>query len=161
LSFVWTTFVFQILAFLILLYFLSKKAFGPLMGIMEKRRQLVAEQMASAEKNRKDAETLIAEQQAALQAARKDAYDIIEQSKTSAARQADDIVAQAKAEAARLKEDAVRDIEREKNKAVAALRAEVGAMSVAIATKIIEKQIDEASQQTLVDEYLKEVGGVQ
>jgi F-type H+-transporting ATPase subunit b len=32
-------------------------------------------------------------------------------------------------------------------------------MSVMIASKIIEKQVDEKSQQELVDRYLKEVGG--
>lgn len=60
-----------------------------------------------------------------------------------------------------MKEEAVRDIENEKNKAVAALRSQVSAMSVLIASKIIEKQIDEKSQEQLVEHYLKEVGGNQ
>ncbi|MNC34866.1 ATP synthase subunit b [compost metagenome] len=64
----------------------------------------------------------------------------------------------AKEEATRIKQDALRDIESEKNKAVAALKGQVGAMSVMIASKIIEKQIDEKSQQDLVEQYLKEVG---
>ena len=59
----------------------------------------------------------------------------------------------------RLKDEALKDIENEKNKAVAALRSQVGAMSVLIASKIIEKQIDEKSQEELVEHYLKEVGG--
>ncbi|NTX59019.1 ATP synthase F0 subunit B, partial [Myxococcus sp. CA039A] len=76
-------------------------------------------------------------------------------------KQAEDIIRQAKEEAARIKEEALRDIETEKNLAVAALRSQVSAMSVMIASKIIEKQIDEKSQEQLVEHYLKEVGGNQ
>lgn len=155
---VWSSFIIQILAFLLLYFLLSKFAFGPLFGIMEKRRQHVQEQLQTSERSRKEAEELLKQQKEALQQARKEAHEIIEQSRTTANRTAEDLLAQAKAEAARIKEEAVRDIENEKNKAVAALRSQVSAMSVLIASKIIEKQIDEKSQQELISHYLKEVG---
>jgi F-type H+-transporting ATPase subunit b len=154
----YTTFVIQLVAFGLLFWFLSKKAFGPLMGIMEKRRQLIEEQMDSAQKNRSDAERLIEEQKQALQQARKEAHDIIEQSKLTGSKQADEIVNAARAESERLKVEAVRDIETEKNKAVASLKAQVSGLSVLIASKIIEKQVDEQSQKQLVDQYLQDVG---
>ena len=71
------------------------------------------------------------------------------------------MIEQAKNEALRLKADAAREIENEKNKAVEALRSEVSSMSVAIASKIMEKELDEKDQSKLVDQYLKEVGGKQ
>lgn len=154
-----TTFLIQIIAFLILYALLQKFAFGPLFGIMEKRRQLVKDQIQTAENNRKQTEQLLEEQKQALQQTRKEANDIIEQARQSGSKQADDIIAAAREEAARLKDEALRDIENEKNKAVAALRSQVSAMSVMIASKIIEKQIDEKSQAELVEHYLKEVGG--
>jgi F-type H+-transporting ATPase subunit b len=157
-SFTWTTFVIQLIAFAFLYWFLSKKAFGPLMGIMEKRRQTIQEQLDSASTNRQDAERLIEEQKQALQQARKEAYDIIEQARLTGSRQADEIVEAARNESGRLKDEAIRDIESEKNKAVASLKAEVSGLSVLIASKIIEKQVDEQSQQQLVDQYLQEVG---
>ncbi len=125
---------------------------------MEKRQQFIADQIKSAESSRQQSEQFLAEQKQAIQDARKEAYEIIERAKLTSTKQADDIVEQAKAEAVRLKEEAVRDIESEKNKAVAALRSEVSAMSVLIASKIIEKQIDEKSQAELVNHYLKVVG---
>jgi len=158
LSLNWESTVFTLIAFLILYFLLSKYAFKPLFSIMEKRKELVMGQMQDAEENRKQASQLLEEQRAALQAARKDAYDIIEQAKTTGSKQADELIATAKSESNRLKEEAVRDIESEKNKAVAALRSQVSGMSVMIASKIIEKQIDEKSQEQLVAEYLKEVG---
>lgn len=157
-EFNFTTFGIQVVSFLILFWLLSKYAFGPLLSVMEKRKQLLKEQHETAENNRKQAEALLAEQKQAIQDARKEAYEIIDQAKLTSTRQADEIIEQAKSEAVRLKEGAVRDIESEKNKAVAALRSEVSAMSVMIASKIIEKQVDEKSQEQLVSNYLKEVG---
>ncbi|AEI38701.1 F0F1 ATP synthase subunit B [Paenibacillus mucilaginosus] len=156
-----TSFIFAIVSFAILMWLISKYAFGPLMGIMEQRRQLVLDQMNSAEQNRKQADSLLAEQKAALEQVRSEAKQIMEQARVTSGKQAEDIIAQAKAEAGRLKEEALRDIENEKNLAVAALRSQVSAMSVLIASKIIEKQIDEKSQEQLVEHYLKEVGGNQ
>ena len=157
-TFNWESTVFTLIAFIILYLLLSKYAFKPLFSVMEKRKELVMGQMQDAEENRKQASQLLEDQKAALQAARKDAYDIIEQAKTTGSKQADDLIATAKSESSRLKEEAIRDIESEKNKAVAALRSQVSGMSVMIASKIIEKQIDEKSQEQLVAEYLKEVG---
>jgi F-type H+-transporting ATPase subunit b len=154
----WSTFFIQLAAFLILFLLLKRYAFGPLLGIMEQRKELIQGQLDNAENSRNQAAQHLEEQKQALQQARKEAYDIIEQAKATSSKQADDIIVTAKTEASRLKDDAVKDIESEKNKAIAALRGEVGGMSVKIASKIIEKQIDEKSQEQLVSQYLKEVG---
>ena len=42
---------------------------------------------------------------------------------------------------------------------VEALRAQVGQLSVLIATKIIEKELDEEEQEKLIQEYVQESGG--
>ncbi|RKN78832.1 F0F1 ATP synthase subunit B [Paenibacillus ginsengarvi] len=156
---VYSTFFIQLAAFLILFLLLQKFAFKPLFGIMEKRKALVKEQLQTAEQNRTDAAKLLEEQKQAIQTARKEAYDMIEQAKVTSSRQADDIIRVAKEESARIKEEALKDIESEKNKAIATLRSQVSAMSVMIASKIIEKQLDEKSQQELINHYLNEVGG--
>jgi len=157
----WESFVFAIVAFLILYALLNKYAFGPLFGIMEQRRRMLSEQITSTEQNRREAEQLLAEQKQALQDVRKEAQEILEQARKTSGKQGDEIIEHAKAEATRLKDEALKDIENEKNKAIAALRSQVSAMSVMIASKIIEKQIDEKSQEQLIDQYLKEVGGNQ
>ena len=157
-SFYWTSTVFTIIAFGLLYLLLNKYAFGPLFSNMEKRRELIKEQMNAADNSRAAAEASLAEQKAALDAARKEAYGIIEQARATSTKQADDIIETAKNEAARLKNEALNDIESEKNKSISALRTEVGGISVQIASKIIEKQVDEKSQEEIVSKYLKEVG---
>ena len=158
-EFLWENFVIQIIAFLILYFLLQKYAFGPLFGIMEKRKQHIQEQLSTAEQNRKLAEQLLDEQKQAIEQARQEAYNMIEQAKSTSSKQADELIEQAKKEATRLKGEALQDIENEKNKAVAELRSQVSGMAVLIASKIVEKQVDETSQQVLIDKYLKEVGG--
>ena len=157
-AFQWTSFVYAIIAFALLYFLLNRYAFGPLFGVMEKRRQLIAQQIESAEQNRKQAEQHLEEQKRALQEARQEAHDIIEQAKRTGARQAEEIVQAARAEADRLREQAMRDIESEKNKALSAIKSQVSGLSVLIASKIIEKQIDEQSHKELVEQYLQEVG---
>lgn len=155
---IWENVVFSIIAFLILYWLLRKFAFGPLFSVMEKRREHVLNELQSAERDRKEAQELLAEQRKALENARKEAHDILEQARITSAKQAEDIISAAKEEANRIKAEALKEIENEKNKAIAQLKSQVSAMSVLIASKIIEKQIDEKTQQELVEHYMKEVG---
>ncbi|OXM14175.1 F0F1 ATP synthase subunit B [Paenibacillus herberti] len=153
----WTSFVFAMLAFGILYWLMNRYAFKPLFAVMEQRRQMVLDQMNAAENSRKEASAEMEAQKQALAQARQEANEIIEKARVTSTKQADNIVDTARSEATRLKDEAVRDIESEKNKAIASLRSEVGSISVAIASKIVEKQIDEKSQEQIVDNYLKEV----
>lgn len=156
----WENIVLSMVAFVILYVLLNKFAFGKLFDVMEKRRQLVQGQLEEAKQTREQASQYVEEQKAALQEARKEAYEIIERSKQTSGNQAEQILEQAAQEAQRLKTDAVRDIENEKNKALEALRSEVGTVSVKIASKLLEKEVSmDDTKEKLVDQYLKEVGG--
>lgn len=154
----WENSLFVIVAFGILLWLLKKYAFGPLFSVLEKRSDMIQNQIKTAEQNRLDSEQLLQEQRQAIQDARKEAYDIIEQARQTSAKQSEDMLAQAKADAERLKAEALKEIELEKEKAIAVLRSQVSAMSVLIASKIIEKQIDEQTHQGMIEQYLAEVG---
>jgi F-type H+-transporting ATPase subunit b len=157
----WLTMLFTIVAFGLLYLLLNKYAFGPLFTIMEKRQELVKSQLDTAENNRLQSEKLLVEQKQAILDAKKSAFEILEQARHTSGRQAEDLIQAAKAETVRLKEEALKDIENEKDKAIAALRSQVSGLSVMIASKIIEKQVDAKTQEQLVEQYLKEVGGKQ
>ncbi|KMJ55896.1 F0F1 ATP synthase subunit B [Alkalihalophilus sp. As8PL] len=154
----WGSAIYQLIAFSTLLFFLSKFALKPLMGIMEKREQIINDQIDTAEKNRKESEAFIAEQRAELERARTEANEIIQNAKKLSEQQGQDIVKAARDDAERIKESAVAEIQREKEQAVTALREQVASLSVLIATKVIEKELDAKEQEKLVQEYLKEVG---
>jgi F-type H+-transporting ATPase subunit b len=157
-DFVFSSFIYAILAFVILYVLLNKYAFGPLVAMMEKRRLNIQDQMSQAEHSRTEAASLLEQQKQALEDTRKEAYGILEQARVMSNKQSSDAIAAAKEDAGRIKKEALQEIENEKNKAVTQLRTEVSTLSVLIASKIIDKQVDEKSQEQLIEQYLKEVG---
>jgi F-type H+-transporting ATPase subunit b len=148
LSIEWGTMVFQLIAFIILMLLVSKYALRPMLNTMRQRQEHIDGQIKAAEKSRKEAEDLIKEQREALEKARLEAKEIIERAK-----------AQERAES--MIKEATNEIQREKEKALASLRDEVGALSVQLASKLIEKELDGKAQAELVGRYLEQVGRVQ
>ena len=156
---IWENMLLTVLAFVLLYWLLSKFAFSKLFDVMEKRRMLVLNQLEDARTTREEATQYVEDQKIALQEARKEAYDIVEQSKKTSNKQAEQILEEASNAVVRLKSEAVRDIESEKDKAVEALRSEIGTISVQIASKLLNKEVNmDNTQEQLVDQYLKEVG---
>ncbi|TLS35836.1 F0F1 ATP synthase subunit B [Pseudalkalibacillus caeni] len=150
--------IFQLLAFIILMLLLSKFAFGPLMGMMKKREEHIANEIETAEKNRKEAEAFLNEQREEMKRVRQEAHTILENQKKMADQQGQEIIQAARQESERMKEAALAEIEREKESAVATLREQVASLSVMIASKVVEKELKEEDQQKLINEYLTQVG---
>ncbi|WP_163099526.1 F0F1 ATP synthase subunit B [Peribacillus alkalitolerans] len=150
--------IFQLVIFIILLALLKKFAFGPLMGIMKERETHIAGEITAAETSRVEASKLLEEQRELLKQSRVEAGQLIENAKKQGDVQREEIISAARMEAERIKESAKREIVQEKEKAVAALREQVASLSVLIASKVIEKELSEADQEKLIDEYIKEAG---
>src|SRR5699024_4865147 len=89
---------------------------------------------------------------------RQKGQNIIEEAKQAATRQEENIIASANEEAERLKEAARADIENEKEKALQALQDKVSSLSVLIASKVIEKELNAQDHEDLIQEYIKEIG---
>lgn len=147
-----------LVVFVVLMILLKKFAWGPLMGIMQQREELVANEIESAEKSRKEAHELLEEQRSLLKEARTEAQAIVENAKQQAILQKEEIVSSAKAEAVRLQESAKRDIESEKEKAIAAVREEVVSLSVLAATKVLNKEVSTEDNRTLIEETIAKAG---
>jgi len=152
------TFFVQILAFLILLYLMRRYVFGPAMRVMERRQQYIEDQVATAERTRQEAEALLQEQKNLLAQARSEAQEIIERAKQHSEREAEAILKEARERAERMVEEARAEILREKEQALAELKQQVGALSVMLAAKIIEKELDEREQLALIEKTLQQVG---
>ncbi|MDM5201374.1 F0F1 ATP synthase subunit B [Fictibacillus enclensis] len=150
--------LFQLLAFFILMLLLRKYAWGPLMGIMKERQNFITNEIEAAEASRKEAEEHLAKQIEELKQAREEARAIIENAKKQGEAQGEAIIQASREEAERVKESALADIASEREKAVATLRKEVASLSVMIASKVIAKELDERSQEKLIQDYLQEAG---
>ena len=147
-----------LIIFLVLMFLLKKFAWGPLMGIMQQREELVASEIEAAEKARKDSHQYLEEQKSLLKEARTEAQSIVEGAKKQGELQKEEILTAARNEANRLKESAVREIENEKEKAIAAVREEVVSLSVLAASKVLSKEISEADNRALIEETIAKAG---
>ena len=150
--------LFQLVMFIILMALLKKFAWGPIMGIMKQREDYISSEISTAEESRVEAKKLLEEQRALLKEARTESQVLIENARKQADIQREEIVVAARTEAVRLKESAKVEIEQQKEKAVTAIREQVASLSVLIASKVIEKNLNEQDQEKLIKEYIQEIG---
>nr|WP_269050169.1 F0F1 ATP synthase subunit B [Sporosarcina sp. G11-34] len=144
--------------FTILMVLLKKFAWGPLMGIMDQRAELIANEIESAEKSRTESKQLLEEQRNLLKEARNDAQAIVENARNQGETQRADIISSAKAEVGRMKEEATLEIASEKDKAVAAVREEFVSLSILAASKVLGKEISEEDNRALIEETIAKAG---
>ncbi|MEE1133012.1 MAG: F0F1 ATP synthase subunit B [Caryophanon sp.] len=152
--------VVTLVTFLLLMALLKKFAWGPLMGIMQQREELVASEIEEAEKNRKESANLLAQNEKLVKETQANMAEILESAKKQATAQREEIISAATAEADRLKESAQRDIVAEREKAVEAIREEVVSLSVLAASKVLGKEISEADNSALIKETIAKAGEI-
>jgi len=150
--------VIMIVFFILLIYLVSKFAWGPVMDMMKKREDYVASEIEAAEQSRAAAEKAQKESIEQLNNTKQEAQQIIEEARSAGVKLEQDIVASAKKEAERIKQSAQEEIQNEKEKALQALQEKVASLSVLIASKVIEKEISAQDQEELIADYIKQVG---
>lgn len=150
-----------VVIFLILLVLLKKFAWGPLMGVMDQRAEMIATEIEQAEKSRIESKELLEEQRSLLKEARNDAQAIVENAREQGESQREDIVKVARNEVARLKEEATLEIASEREKAVAAVREEFVSLSILAASKVLGKELSEEDNRALIEETIAKAGDVQ
>ncbi len=131
----------QILAFAVLVWFVMKFLWGPIIQIMEDRKGRIADGLAAAERGHHERE---AGEQMALEVireAREAAAEIMTQAQTRALEIISEAQTEARTEGERLLAAARTEIEREVNQAKEQLRQQVAALAVAGAERILRKEI--------------------
>jgi len=153
-------YVFQLANFLILFLLLRKFLYKPIAGYMEQRREEISNAIEQAENDKEVARKTREKYEKQILEAKKEAAEILNR----AGKQGDDMISQSKVEAKKqaqnIIEQAKKEINLEKERVFMELRDEVGRLSVDIAQKIIVQNIDYASQEKLIKDYLAEVGEV-
>ena len=148
----WTLIIFVVLAFV-----LSKYAFGPITKSVEAREQALEDAINAAKRDREEAARLLAEHRAQLDAARGEAQKLIADARVAADRVRAELIEQAHAEQATMLARARQEIETQKTKAIAELRREAVNLAIAGASKVIERNLDQASNRELVEKFLASV----
>ena len=143
-----------IAVFLVLKHFLFK----PVRKIIQDRQDEIDHIYEDADKAKESAEALQAEYQQKLQAATQTSEQIVKEAILRGQNKEEEIVRQAKNEASAILDKAAADISQEKKKALNEAKDEISNMAMAIAEKVVGRELNSDDQSKLIDEFIKELG---
>ena len=147
----------QSLAFLIFVVFCMKFVWPPVIAALHERQKKIADGLDAASRAARDLELAQEKAGQQLREAKAQAAEIIEQAKKRAAQLVEEARDQARVEADRVKAQAQAEIEQELNSVKDALRAQVGALAVGGAEKILGATIDQNAHAELVNKLAAEI----
>ncbi len=147
----------QMLAFGVFAWFCMKFVWPLLLDIIEERQTQIADGLAAADKGNRALEEAEAEKQAILEAARTQAREIIDQANTRASGIVDEARGEAGNEKERILASAHAEAEQDANRAREELRGQLGALAIAGAEKIIQREIDANAHKDLLDRLAAEI----
>jgi F-type H+-transporting ATPase subunit b len=146
-----------IVVFLLLVALLTKFAWRPLLDALDRRQESIKKSLDDARQARQELERLRTESTRILVEARTEADGIISRTRADAARAAEEMKVKARADAENIVKNAERQIELEASRAVETIRREAVDLSVAIASKILQRNISREDNERLIGETLREI----
>lgn len=155
------TFFIQIINALVLFGALAYILFKPVTEFMEKRAASIKSTIDAAESNTRETDKLKAEYEEQLKDIRNERTAIIEEATKRAEARGNEIVVAAQEEANKIKEKAKLDIEREKKKMMDELKGQISGLAIAAASKVIEKDLDEATHHNMIQQFVDKAGETQ
>lgn len=141
--------------FLLFLAIIWTFAFRPVSRMLSERRTRIEQGLKDAEQARNDRENAEAERVSTLQEARREANDILTRAQKVAQETRDADIAATKAELERMRDRAAEEIEAEKTRAIADVRAEVADLALQAAGRVVGETMTNERERRLVDEFLK------
>jgi len=144
----------QMLNFFILVWILARFAYKPLVSMMQERKERIAKDLADAQAARNEAEQFKADNAAQIANARQEAQQIVEKAVQQAEATTREQLAAAREQIEREKERARQDIVNERDRAMNNLRNEVISLSVAMATKVVAKDMDSETNTKLIEDAI-------
>lgn len=141
------------------IFFVAKKfLFGPVMKIISERQQEIDDMYTQAGDAKKEAQQLQAEYEDKLAAAAETSDRLVKEAVTRAQNREEEIIRQANAEASAILSKASADIAQEKKKAINEAKDEISVIAMAVATKVVGRQLNEEDESKLIDSFIDELG---
>jgi F-type H+-transporting ATPase subunit b len=150
-------YIWAIVVFLVLVALLTKFAWRPLLDALDRRQESIKKSLDDARQARQELERLRTESTRILVEARTEADGIISRTRADAARAGEEMKVKARADAENIVKNAERRIELEASRAVETIRREAVDLSIAIAAKILQRNISREDNERLIGETLKEI----
>lgn len=140
--------------------FLAKKFFlDKVKAILDQRREAADKEIADAQAAHAEAAAIKQTYEQNMREARAKADELIMSAQRTAASRSEEIIGQAQQAAAQIKQKAASDIEMEKKKAINDAKNEISGLAMAIAGKVVERELSGADQEALINRFIDELGG--
>lgn len=138
---------------------LKKFLFKPVMKVIEDRQQEIDEMYTKAGDAQTQAEAMQEEYQQKLSAAQATSDRLVQEATLRGQAREEEILRQANAEAAAILDKATADMAQEKKKALNEAKDEISGLAMAIAGKVVGRELTAGDQAKLVDSFIDELGG--
>ena len=135
------------------IFFLDK-----IKAILDQRRKAADREITDAEAAKAEALAIKETYEQNMKEARAKADDILMSAQRTAVSRSEEIISQAQQQAAQIKSKASSDIEMEKKKAINDAKNEISGLAMAIAGKVVERELNAADQAGLIDRFIDELG---
>lgn len=145
--------VIHIINIVVLFVILRVLLYKPVSKFMQKRAERVQAELDAAKKDQQTAEELKQKYNASLQSAQAEASEQAAQIIQKANSEANDIVAAAQKEAERIVAEAGKKAEENRKKTLASAREDMKALSLAMAEKILAREVNEADNRKIIDAF--------
>lgn len=150
--------VWAVVGFLLVFSLLAWKAWPAIKKALHDREQRIRGDLERAESVRTEAEASLEEYKRQLADARGEAGRIIEEARVAADQVRKDLIARAEADAADVRVRAHEDIRLASDRAIADLQTRVSDLSIELAERIVQRNLDRDTQIALIESYINEVG---
>lgn len=134
-------------------FFLDK-----VLAILDQRRSAANKEITEAKAAKDEALTIKKTYEDNMLQATAKANEILQTAQKTAAERSEKIIAEAQTSAAQIKNKASADIAQEKKKAINDAKNEISGLAMAIAGKVVEKELGESDQSQLIDRFINELG---
>jgi F-type H+-transporting ATPase subunit b len=143
----------QIVNLLIVYVVVAKWVVGPIGGLLEKRRQNIAQGIEDARVASEARAAAESEAAKIIADAQSEASKIVREANERAQGVAKEVRTEAEAEAVRAREAALNEAEAERNRILGDLRGQVAALSIAATQKLVGDALDEKRQRALLEDF--------
>lgn len=147
-----------VLNLLILAALMKKFLYKPVLGIIEKRQELIDEQMAQAQSCREEAQQMKTKYENTVSEIQTEREQLLREAKAEAGAEYDRIVEEAQKTAQQIQNDAQKAGEAEKERAVRAAETEIAHLAAAAAGRIVGQTVKLEGDERIYEDFLRKAG---
>ena len=135
------------------IFFLDK-----IKAILDQRREAADKQITEAETAKSEALAIKKTYEQNMLEAKAKADDLLMTAQRTANSRSEEIISQAQQQAAQIKSKAAADIALEKKKAINEAKNEISDLAMAIAGKVVARELNAGDQADMIDRFIDELG---